>query len=92
MACGKEGISVMMTAIQFWGHNCRCMFHHALFPKTFHSFSVHSSKSEASDNWFYLVLVSAVIRHTLTETCEQAVTVYDLQQWYSSCMEPWSPV
>jgi len=22
---------------------------------------------------------------------EQAVTVYDLQQWYSSCMELWGP-
>jgi len=49
LACGKEGISIMMTAIQFWGHNCRCMFHHALFPKTFHSFFVCSSKSEARD-------------------------------------------
>jgi hypothetical protein len=63
------------------------MFQHALFPKTFHSFSVHSSKSEARDKLFYLVLVSAVIGHTLTEIHEQAVTVYDLQQWYSSCME-----
>lgn len=86
----RKGIPIMMTAIQFWGHDCRCKFYQALFLKTFH-FSVHSCKSEARDKWFSLVLVSAVIEHTLTEMHEHAVTVYELQQWYSSCMEPQGP-